>query len=178
MLAAPVVVQLNVLLSPEEMLAGLAVKELMVAALGAVTLTVTVAVTGPVALVAFSVYVVATVGFTIIEPFANADVNVPGVMAMLAAPLVVQLNVVLAPELMLVGFAVKEMIAGDWPASGIEVIEVNELQATSPAKTKEMRIGEQSPGREEIGPEKSSLLPQEERVECMRSPFFLSVPSG
>jgi len=40
------------------------------------------------------------------------DVNVPGVMARLAAPAVVQLNVLLEPEVMAVGLAVKELIVG------------------------------------------------------------------
>jgi len=40
------------------------------------------------------------------------DVNVPGVMARLVAPVVAQLNVLLEPEVMLVGLAVKELIAG------------------------------------------------------------------
>jgi len=40
------------------------------------------------------------------------EVNVPGVMAILAAPLVVQLSVLLEPESMLAGLAVKELIVG------------------------------------------------------------------
>ncbi len=40
------------------------------------------------------------------------EVNVPGVMARLVAPLVAQLNVLLEPEVMLVGFAVKELMVG------------------------------------------------------------------
>jgi hypothetical protein len=40
------------------------------------------------------------------------DVNVPGVMAIVVAPLVVQLNMLLEPELILVGLAVKELIVG------------------------------------------------------------------
>jgi hypothetical protein len=52
---APVVVQLNVLLEPEAMLPGLAEKELMVGLLAAVTVTVSVDVTEPAALVAISV---------------------------------------------------------------------------------------------------------------------------
>jgi len=40
------------------------------------------------------------------------DVNVPGVMAMLVAPVVTQLNVLLEPEVTLVGLAVKELMVG------------------------------------------------------------------
>jgi len=56
--------------------------------------------------------VVVAVGLTFVEPLANVEVNVPGVMAMLAPPVVVQLRVLLAPELMPAGFAAKELIAG------------------------------------------------------------------
>ncbi len=98
---------------------------------------------------------------------------------MLAAPVVVQLNVLFVSGLTLAGLAVNETIAGSrldfWLACCIEVIA---LQATGPAKIKRMRIGAQSPGSEEISPEKSSLLLQKERVEFMISPFFLNAPSG
>jgi hypothetical protein len=52
------------------------------------------------------------VGVAVVEPLADVDVNVPGVMAMLVAPVVAQLSVLLEPEAMLVGFAVKEVIVG------------------------------------------------------------------
>ena len=55
---------------------------------------------------------VVAVGLTLVEPLANVEVNVPGVMAMPVAPLVAQLNVLLEPELMLAGFAVKELMVG------------------------------------------------------------------
>jgi hypothetical protein len=56
--------------------------------------------------------VVVAVGFTLVEPLAEVEVNVPGVMLMLAAPVVVQLSVLLAPELIVAGFAPKELIVG------------------------------------------------------------------
>jgi hypothetical protein len=40
------------------------------------------------------------------------DVNVPGVMAILAAPVVAQLSVLLEPEVILAGLAEKESIVG------------------------------------------------------------------
>jgi hypothetical protein len=48
----------------------------------------------------------------LVEPLADEELNVPGVMAMLVAPVAAQLKVLLVPELMLVGSAVKEVIAG------------------------------------------------------------------
>jgi hypothetical protein len=70
------------------------------------------AVAEPEAFVAVNVYVVVAVGLTFVDPLANADVNAPGVMAILVAPLVAQLNVLLEPELTVAGFAVKELIVG------------------------------------------------------------------
>jgi hypothetical protein len=56
--------------------------------------------------------VVVAVGLTLVEPLANPDVNVPGAMATLAAPAVVQLSVLLAPEVILAGLAMNELIVG------------------------------------------------------------------
>ena len=54
-------------------------------------------------------------GLTLVEPLADVDVKVPGVMAILVAPVVAQLSVLFAPEFMLVGSAVKEVIVGGEP---------------------------------------------------------------
>jgi hypothetical protein len=51
----------------------------------------------------------------LVEPLADVDVNVPGVMAMLAAPAVAQLSVLLAPDLMLAGTAVNDVTVGAEP---------------------------------------------------------------
>ena len=58
---------------------------------------------------------VVAVGLTLVEPLANVEVNVPGVMAILVAPVDAQLNVLLVPEFTLVGFAVKEVMVGAGP---------------------------------------------------------------
>ena len=55
---------------------------------------------------------VVAVGLTLVEPLADVDVNVPGVMAILVAPLVAQLSMLLEPGLILVGLAAKELIVG------------------------------------------------------------------
>ncbi len=52
------------------------------------------------------------VGLTVVELLADVEVNAPGVMAMLVAPVVTQLSVLLEPELMLAGLAVNELIVG------------------------------------------------------------------
>jgi len=56
--------------------------------------------------------VVVTVGLTLVEPLAAVEVNVPGVIPILVAPLVAQLNLLIAPDVILEGLAVKELIVG------------------------------------------------------------------
>ena len=55
---------------------------------------------------------VVAVGLTLVEPLADVEVNVPGVMASLLVPVVTQLSVLLEPEVILEGLAVKELISG------------------------------------------------------------------
>ena len=55
---------------------------------------------------------VVAVGLTLVEPLADVDVNVPGVMAILVAAVVAQLSVLLEPEVILVGRAVKVLMVG------------------------------------------------------------------
>ena len=52
------------------------------------------------------------VGLTLVEPLANVEVKVPGVMAIALAPVVDQLSVLAAPEVILAGLAVKETMIG------------------------------------------------------------------
>jgi hypothetical protein len=63
--------------------------------------------------------VVVAVGLTLIEPLAEAELNAPGEIETEVAPLVAQLSVLLAPELMLPGLVVKDAIAGIGPLLGI-----------------------------------------------------------
>ncbi len=51
------------------------------------------------------------------------DVNVPGVMAMLVAPLVDQLSVLLAPELIVAGLTAKVLIVGMTVTVCVDVTE-------------------------------------------------------
>jgi hypothetical protein len=68
--------------------------------------------------------VVVAVGLMLVEPLAAVDVNVPGVTAILVAPVAAQFNVLLAPLFMLVGFAVNEVIVGAEPCPEDELDEV------------------------------------------------------
>ena len=109
---APVVVQLSVLLPPEEMLVGFAVNELITGNVGACTVTTAVAVAEPAALVAVRTYVVVVSGLTFVEPLAEVDANVPGVIVIVVAPAVAQFSVLTPPKVMPVGLAVNELIVG------------------------------------------------------------------
>jgi hypothetical protein len=115
----------------------------------AVTLTIAVDVVMPEALVADSVYVVVDVGLTLVEPFADTEVNVPGVTATLAAPVVTQLSVLPEPDLMLAGLAVKDVTAGAEPVCGLVVdgsgLLVEPPQPVAPADTKRARAAARSP---------------------------------
>jgi hypothetical protein len=166
MLVAPVVAQLSLVLEPELMLVGLAVKELIVGVAAAVTVTVAMAVVEPEGLVAASVYVVVAVGLTLTEPLAEPELNPPGEIEIVAAPLVVQLSVQLAPEFMLVGFAAKD------PIEGLESVPVGEFgelavpaQFVRPTQTARMRTKAQTRGLEERRPRKSRILRQRRLAE-------------
>lgn len=83
----------------------------------------------------------------LIEPLADVDVKVPGVMAMLVAPLVDQLNVLLVLEFafsgaaafMLPGEAENELIVGAEPLPEEAIGETDALQPASKAQTVKMR---------------------------------------
>jgi hypothetical protein len=78
--------------------------------------------------------VVVAVGLTLIEPLADAEVNDPGAMATLVAPLVAQLSTLLEPEVILAGLAVKELMVGLLTATvtvTVAVAEPAELVAVS-----------------------------------------------
>ena len=51
-------------------------------------------------------------GLTLVEPLANAEVKVPGVMATLSAPVVTQWRVLAEPELTALGVAVNVVMVG------------------------------------------------------------------
>jgi hypothetical protein len=111
--------------------------------------------------------VVVAVGLTFIDPVADVDVNVPGVMAILVAPAVAQLSVLLAPEFMPVGLAAKELIVGSERIAGDEF---EEPQSTSPRQAKRMRINAQRFDREELSSRQLNLFRPNELVESMRNP--------
>ena len=89
---------------------------------------------------------VVTVGFIVVEPLADVEVKVPGVMAILVAPAATQLSVLLVPEFMLVGFATKDVIIGPDPFDD----EFDELEPQPSSPSNKMRSTAQRPRREEF----------------------------
>jgi hypothetical protein len=80
---------------------------------------------------------VVAVGLTLVEPLADVEVKELGEMATVVAPDVAQFSVLVEPELMLVGLAVKELIVGLLELFAftvtvtVEVVEPDELVAVS-----------------------------------------------
>lgn len=78
---------------------------------------------------------VVAAGLTLVEPLADVELNDPGAMAILVAPVVAQLSELLDPNVMVVGFAVKELIVGLPGALTVrvseDVVEPAELAAVS-----------------------------------------------
>lgn len=106
----------------------------------------------------------------LVEPLADVDENVPGVMATLAAPETVQLRVLLVPELTLVGFAVKDAIAGA-EAPEDEFDEVVEPQAASPTQADTINTSVHRSSSGDLRPRLPNLFLHNELVESIRTPF-------
>ena len=70
----------------------------------------------------------------VVDPFAVVDVKVPGVMVIVVAPVVNQVSVPLAPEVMLVGDAVNETITGFGPNDFDEVTELQPASSKQPSR--------------------------------------------
>jgi len=97
--------------------------------------------------------VVVAVGLMLVEPLAEVEVNVPGAMAILAAPTTAQLSVLLVPEFTLVGFAVKEVIVGEEPLPEDELDAVVKPQPVNPAQiNRTMRTSAHGSRSEELSP--------------------------
>jgi len=76
------------------------------------------------------------VGLTLVEPVAELEVKVPGVIEIVVAPEVDQLRLLLEPESMPAGLAVKELIVGLLAETvtvtlTVDVLEPEELVAVT-----------------------------------------------
>jgi hypothetical protein len=103
---------------------------------------------------------VVAVGLTLVEPLADAEVNVPGVMATLVAPLVTQPSALLAPELIVVGFAVKEVTVGTEPRVGSGFDRPVVPQPASPTQANKIAIVAQRFSPEERSLREPGLFPR------------------
>jgi hypothetical protein len=109
----------------------------------------------------------------LVEPLADAEVNVPGVMVMLVAPLVDQLSVLLEPVLVpsgtaaftLPGEAANELIVGAEPSAEVAIVGVVEPQPTSKAQANRMRTSALSSRQNDLFWGELDSLPQEELAE-------------
>lgn len=109
----------------------------------------------------------------LVEPLADVVVNVPGVIAILVAPVAAQLRVLLAPEFMVVGLAVKDVIVGAEPVPGGDLTEfVVAPQPVRPeqASGRSANAQRRSHSLEELRLSKPSLLMQKELGESMLNP--------
>lgn len=91
-------------------------------------------------------------GSTLVEPLAEVDLKVPGVMAMRVAFFVAQLSVTLEPAVMVVGLASKEEITGllDLLAAALAI-------AGNPAQAIRTRINAQRIARVRLSPQGGRL---------------------
>jgi hypothetical protein len=106
----------------------------------------------------------------LVEPVAAVDVNVPGAIAMLLAPLVTQLSVPLAPEVRLAGAAVKEIIFGAAPGGVDDFTELHPARAKQPSRKSIMAQRSRAVA---FNTRDLSLLLQSEPTEAMHSPLVV-----
>lgn len=106
----------------------------------------------------------------LVEPLADVDVNVPGVMAILVAPAVTQLSVLLAPEFTFVGSAVKDVIVGTEPFPEGALDELTPPQPASPAQANRTRTSAQRARPDDSGPGELRVFLRNELVESMSNP--------
>jgi hypothetical protein len=112
----------------------------------------------------------------LVEPLADVDVNVPGVMATFVAPAAAQLTVLLVPEFTLVGFAVKDVIVGTEAFSVDELDEPPDAHPARPTQAiNKIRTTVRRCSPEEMRRGEWSLLIQKDLGESMGSPFLAVV---
>jgi hypothetical protein len=84
---------------------------------------------------------VVAVGLTLVEPLPEVDVNVPGAIEILVAPVVAQLSVLPEPDFMLAGLAVKEVIVGaePLPEGELELLQLPRMMQEDEIKASTQR---------------------------------------
>jgi len=85
--------------------------------------------------------VVVAVGLMVVEPVEEVDVNDPGVIAIVVAPVADQLRVLPDPALMLDGLAVKDAMVG-MDAFPVGELEDDPPQPASPAQATKRAVAQ------------------------------------
>jgi hypothetical protein len=116
--------------------------------------------------------VVVSVGLTLVEPLADLGLNVPDVMAILAAP-VVSHRLLLAPEFVLVGSAVEELIVRAEPGPENEFDGATELQSAGPTQANRINAIAQRFSPEAWSQRELIPILQDVPAESMRSPLVV-----
>jgi hypothetical protein len=99
--------------------------------------------------------VVVAVGLALVEPLADVELNAPGEIEIVVAPLVVQLSVVLVPELMVAGLAANDAIDGMEPLpGGVLTVVAVPAQLLKPKQASKMTTSARKSKREEWHPQK------------------------
>ena|SRR5271170_7295286 len=113
----------------------------------------------------------------LVEPLADVDRNVPGVIATLAAPITDQLRLLLVPEFMLGGFASNDAICGTvpFPVGAGELAELPAAQPPSPAQQSRAsavtKTSAQSSSPVDLNPRELRFFPQIDLGEFTRNLF-------
>ena len=101
------------------------------------------------------------VGLTPVEPLADVELNAPGEIEIVVAPLVVQLSVVLVPELMVAGLAANDTIEGMEPLpGGVFTVAAVPAQLLKPKQASKTRTSAWKSKRVEWHPRKLRFLTQ------------------
>jgi len=119
-------------------------------------------------------------GVTLVEPVGDADVKLPGLMPMVVAPVVSQLSVLLAPELMLGGVPIKELIDGfgGGTGSGLFVVPAQFAKPMIAANTTKNRAFGTSGRRGELCLSEGLGGPARVPVECRLEKSKLLIRNG
>jgi hypothetical protein len=99
-------------------------------------------------------------------------VKVPGVMAILVAPVAAQLNVLLLPEFILAGAAVKDVITGTEPLPVGDFVRVAPVHPASDAHARRVRASAIRLNLEEFTPRVMDSLSQHKSGKPMRNSFL------
>jgi hypothetical protein len=119
---------------------------------------------------------VVEVGLTLVVPFAEVEENAPGAMATVVAPGVFQLSVLLAPELIPVGLAVKEVIVGsELFSEESEEDEIDEPQPANAPHTHKIRASPQERVSQAVSSKDLNFLLERNLAEFMRTPSVRAI---